>query len=226
MVLAGLLLAGVAYGFSRAQPNLYRASVVLLARPNRADYSLDLFLKSRLNSFKAVLTSRQLAEEVIRRTQVDLSPLEVAGRIKVISNPEESTITVTVDDSLPQQAQAIADALADVFVEKVQVENMGLPPSDLKVDIQKVDSPIVPDRPITPNTTANTLAGLVLGLTLGAVAIAIWGMLDRTLRGLEDVERIVGLRVLATIPPYREDRTRQVLRAEPAKATGRVEPLG
>lgn len=217
LALAGLLGMAAAYASSRVQTPLYRASVLLLARPNRADYSLDLFLKSRLNSFKAVLTSRELAAEVVRRTRVDLSPEQVAGQVRVVPNPDESTILVTVDDTLPQQAQAIADALADAFVERVQAENLQLPPSDLKVDIQKVDAPLLPERPVSPNTLTNALAGLLVGLTLGVLGLALWGILDGTLRGVEDVEGYLQLRVLAAIPPSRQ-RGLQVVSPRRAEA--------
>lgn len=205
-ILSALVAAISAYAVSSAQPAVYRATVTLLARPNRADYSLDLFLKARLNSFKAVLTSRTLAEEVIRRTRVDMAPADVASHIRVVANPEDSTLVVTVDSALPQQAQAIADALADVFVEKVQAENLELPPSDLKVDIQKLDAPLLPERPISPNAFTNSLAGLLLGLTLGGVGLATWGMLDRTLKDVEDVERCLEVKVLASIPPANKYR--------------------
>ncbi len=221
LALAGLLGMGAAYAFSRAQTPLYRASVVLLARPNRADYSLDLFLKSRLNSFKAVLTSRELAAEVVRRTRVDLSPEQVAGQVRVVPNPDESTILVTVDDTLPQQARAIANALADAFVERVQAENLQLPPSDLKVDIQKVDAPLLPESPVSPNTLTNALAGLLVGLTSGVLGLALWGILDGTLRRVEDVERCLQLRVLAAIPPSRQ-KGLQVLESPRAAEAARL----
>ncbi len=201
VILTGLIAGIVAYVLSSTQPPIYRATVVLLARPNRADYSLDLFLKARLNSYRATLTSYQLAGEVIRRAKLDMTPADVVSEVKVTPNPEDSTIVVTVDDRLPEQAQAIANALADAFVERIQAENLALPPTDLKVDIQKIDVPAVPNRPVSPNRRTDTLAGLILGATVGLLTVLLWAVVDRTIKRTKEVENLLGLPVLAVIPP-------------------------
>ncbi len=63
-----------------------------------------------------------------------------------------------------------------------------------------VDRALVPGGPYRPSLRRNLMLGLVLGLGLGLGAVFFVEYLDRTLKSAEDVDRILGLPVLAVIP--------------------------
>jgi uncharacterized protein involved in exopolysaccharide biosynthesis len=68
------------------------------------------------------------------------------------------------------------------------------------VSVDVLDSPEASSIPAKPNHLLFALAGIVFGM-LGAMAIVAHAMVFRqTLVSLESVERIVGIRVLATLP--------------------------
>lgn len=200
ILLVCAVAAGTSFGYSRLQPKIYRASVKLLAEPNRADYGLSLFLSTRFNSYKQQLSTPSLAQEVIDRAQLDLVPDALLDMVKVAPNPDESIIQITVDDQSPSEAQVIANTMADIFVENVTAKNSSLAASDLRVDIIKLEVPAVPSQPNSPNTRVNLLAGAILGFLLGGLLAFGLEFLDDTLKTPEDVQRYVSLTTLGSIP--------------------------
>jgi capsular polysaccharide biosynthesis protein len=58
----------------------------------------------------------------------------------------------------------------------------------------------LPMYPVNPNKKRNLLLGAILGLMIGIGISFLWEYLDRSLRTEEDVEKYLGLPVLAIIP--------------------------
>lgn len=67
-------------------------------------------------------------------------------------------------------------------------------------NIQVVDRPRPPGGPIRPNVPLNILAGALLGVALGIAAALARGMLDRTVKTPDDVEKGMGATFLGLIP--------------------------
>jgi capsular polysaccharide biosynthesis protein len=205
ILLACVVAAGVAYGYSKTRPQVYRASVTLLAQPNRADYGLSLFLQNRINSYKQEVVAPALAQEVIDRAKLDLDAGSLLAGVRVATDSSASTILITVDDQASGEAQVIANTLADVFAEKVAADNLSLAASDLRVDVVKVGSAGA-GQAVGANTKTNVLAGAIMGLLLGGLLAFGLEYLDDTLKTAEDVERFVGLPILGLIPADRRSQ--------------------
>ncbi len=65
--------------------------------------------------------------------------------------------------------------------------------------ITVLEPPAVPERPVRPSTVLNAAVGGFLGLLLGTGYAAAMAMLDRRFRSVKEVERALGLPVLAAI---------------------------
>jgi capsular exopolysaccharide synthesis family protein len=71
--------------------------------------------------------------------------------------------------------------------------------------VKIVDRALVPSEPISPNVRRNLLLAIILGL-IGGVALAFAAdYLDNTIKGPEDVEKLVGLPSLGIIPHLSPD---------------------
>ena len=81
---------------------------------------------------------------------------------------------------------------------EIQVSSQlgGLRTSNIKV----VDHALVPGGPFTPNVRRNLLMALLLGLFGGLGLVFLVEYLDNTVKGPEDVEKLVGLPSLGVIP--------------------------
>lgn len=67
-------------------------------------------------------------------------------------------------------------------------------------NIRIVDSAEPPAKPVKPNTPLNLAVAMFLGLGLGICAALFQERMDDTLKGDDDIERLLGLRSLAMIP--------------------------
>jgi succinoglycan biosynthesis transport protein ExoP len=73
-------------------------------------------------------------------------------------------------------------------------------------NVQLVQPASVPTSPSSPRTLRNGILGLVLGLLIGLSGAFALERLDRRFRDQADVERVLGLPVLASVPQTRLNR--------------------
>ncbi|MFC2166822.1 GumC family protein [Acidobacteriota bacterium] len=72
----------------------------------------------------------------------------------------------------------------------------GLKTSNIKI----IDSALVPGSPFSPNKKRNIIMSVILGLFLGAGLAFFVDYMDNTVKGPEEVEKLVGLPSLGVIP--------------------------
>ena len=114
IVLIGALGGGIAFGLSSALPKAYRSETVLvvggLLSPGPS-YE-DLLISQNLSGMYAQLaTTRPIVEGAIDRASLDLTALDLIGRIE--AEPTQGPfITLAVTDDSAGRAAVIANALA------------------------------------------------------------------------------------------------------------------
>ncbi len=129
------------------------------------------------SSYDAVVANLERKEEEVSRMQAANSDLERLD--KDIRGQE---------DFLARQKQNFEEA-------KLRSSTTGTSTS-----IKLLDAPYVPDRPTNKNYTVNATAGIGLGLAFGITIIVMLGMFDDRLKSPQDVEAILRLPLLGTIP--------------------------
>jgi uncharacterized protein involved in exopolysaccharide biosynthesis/Mrp family chromosome partitioning ATPase len=77
-----------------------------------------------------------------------------------------------------------------------------------------------PGKPSSPSKTLVLPSGLVAGLVAGLVVAFVWDRRDKRLHGPADVERLLNLAVLLSLP--RKSFSRQLSLASPRSATGKA----
>lgn len=73
-------------------------------------------------------------------------------------------------------------------------------------NVRVVDRALVPGAPHFPSLRRNVSMGLAAGLLLGLGAALLLEFLDRTLKGADEIERLLGLPVLGVIPDLDDAR--------------------
>ena len=204
ILLVALGAAGGGYLYSRAQTPLYQTTVSLLVRPSRPDNGLIEFARKNINTYTSGLQSRDFVNRVLTSTRNggkldDLTADTVLGRMKVQALPDNLQVNMTLDDTDPQRAADLANALADVY----STEQNGLAQqsqSSDKVFLQQLDTALPPDRPYQPRTLLNTGAAALLGLVLGLILAFALEFTDTTLKTADDVQRYLALTTVGLIP--------------------------
>jgi capsular polysaccharide biosynthesis protein len=198
IALAVVITAGAAFGLSKMQTPVYRATQRVLLQPARNDYGLTETLRILLRSYVVYLNTDTQAAAAIDRLQLDMAPGELRSHLTISSDPTQLLVQIDVDMEDGALASQIATELGRLLVEYRTEDNRDLPRAD-RIDALLVDTATYGLH--SPKTKINTLAGGVLGLLLGGVIVFVLEYLESNIvRSREDVARFLNLPVLAAIP--------------------------
>jgi capsular polysaccharide biosynthesis protein len=194
-----IITAASAYGFSKLQTPVYKASVKVSINPARADLGLTQSAKWLLRNYVARVHSEKWAGDVIDRLNIDLTPGQLRSNVTVASDDSRFLIQIDVKDYDPGQAARIADEWALLMVEWREQQN-GEQRKEDQVHAYQIDAATW--GLFSPKTKINTVAGGILGLLLAGVIIFFLEWVESgVVRSSTDVERHLGLTVLGAIPP-------------------------
>jgi uncharacterized protein involved in exopolysaccharide biosynthesis len=194
LLFAALASGGAYVASSRATPT-YRATAQLSVTPSIVDYFTGEAVQRLLNNYSLQLKSRGFAALVAEQLGTAGAPPAgptgnggayspplaggspaLQGKIKAVASPSEYRIAIEVDDADPGRAQAIANAAAQAFVEKMQAENAGREKHD--VEVQVLDLAERPGAPVSPSPKRTAAGAGLLGAALGVGAVFLLEYLD------------------------------------------------
>ena len=192
------LTAAAAFGFSKMQTPVYQSNLRMLVQPSRTDFGQAQAAKTLLTSYEQWLYSSYRAQAVINNLQLDMTPGELLGDVRVASDGNSFIIQLSVENTDPNLANDIARGWGNELIMWQTANNDQLNKED-RITIEFVDDPQVGlDR---PDTMINTAAGAVFGLLLGvAVIFLLEWLAPGVIRRSEDVERYLDIPVIGTIP--------------------------
>jgi capsular polysaccharide biosynthesis protein len=202
VLLVALVAAASAFGFSKLQTPVYSASVKLSVNPARADWGLSNTTKDLLRNYAENIRTHKMAQEVIDRAQLDMDTTALLGKLFVSPAADTFTVQIEVRDTDPEVAMTIAQTMAEVFVEDRDTWNQKQDKRD-QIDVTVLDNVWnLGYQKYSPNTKINTVAGGLFGLLAGLLVVFFLEWLEQdVIRSAGDVERVIGVTVLGSIPP-------------------------
>ncbi|NMM88411.1 protein tyrosine kinase [Rhodococcus sp. SRB_17] len=208
-----------ALGASLISTPVYQSSTRLFVSTSVGTSVDEAFRGNQLSqqlvtSYTKLLTGETLAQRTVDVLGPDkvggMSGKELATKVSATSAPDTVLIDVNVQDTSPEQARDIANALSDEFVvmakELGTPDNGGTPPARVVVE-QRAQAP---SEPVSPKTERNVALGIAVGLLLGIALAVLRDRLDNTVKDRRAVEEIAGSAMVGTIP---FDKDRQVSQA-------------
>ena len=143
-----------------------------------------------------VFTSEAVAQRVIESLKLDVTPEELASSVSATRTPETVSVQVSVEASTSRQAQVLADEV----VRQTAEEMTELEGSDSPVKISLLSSAELVSATRSPALVTCVGVGLLAGLVLGYVWILVQELLDKSLKGPEDVRKALTAPVLGVLP--------------------------
>lgn len=198
VALAVAITAGAAFGLSKLQTPVYRATQRVLMQPARNDFGLTETLRILLRSWVVYLNTQQQAQAAIDRLSLDMTPGDVLSVTTISSDPTQLTVQIDVDMEDGPLAARIAYELGLLLKEYRDEQNRDLNRQDR---IEAIVLDVASYGQHSPRTGINTVAGGLLGVLIGGAAIFVLEYLEsNVVRRREDIERFLDLPVLAAIP--------------------------
>lgn len=156
-------------------------------------YGLDRLIAT----WTITIRSSQVAQNALAATHVPRSVGAVSAETAAAQVPNTNLLNVSVTDTDPAIAQALANGVANGFIDYFKSLNTG-GDTQQYLNVQQPAS-----LPFAPNSTGlkrNLILAGLLGLAVALGVVALLEYLDITIRTPDDVERRLELPVLAAIP--------------------------
>lgn len=212
LLIALTVVVALAVGYSAtprvdrytARSTLYIGSRTLENQERDLSGDRALALDRLVVTFSVMIDSQPIAARAIELTGEDLAAEDLVAKTMTQPEPATQLLYIDVVDVDPARAQALANGLADAFVESVQDFEPG------RSTGQEGDVPILPayifERarlPTTPEPSGLLRTMALAGLLGGGAAVAVvllLDYLDLSIRTPDDAERLLELPVLGVIP--------------------------
>lgn len=198
IVLAGLVTAMVAFGYSRfyiAPQYQSTTQIYILNKTENSSITYnDLQTGSQItNDYMTLVKSRPVLEEVISELNLNMDYKSLANKIR-LSNPSGTRIiTFIVEYSDPVLAKKIVDSVRDASSEHItKIMNIE--------KVNTIEEGNIPNQRVSPSLSKNTIIGGFLGGFIAIAIILLIYFLDDTIKTPDDIEKHLGLSVLSSIP--------------------------
>ena len=197
-VLASMLFAFVSPSTFTATSQAY-LRVKVAGDP--AQSTLSQYNAAQLAAMKAdavvpVFTSAAVAQRVVDSLKLDETAEEFASSVSATRVPE----TVSVQVSATAYSSHRAQVLADEVVRQAAAEIKDLEGEDSPVEIVLLSSAELVSATRSPALVTCVAVGLLAGLVLGYVWILVQELLDKSLRGPEEVREALSVPLLGALP--------------------------
>lgn len=192
---------------------------VLNRQTNEGVTSSDLQSSTYLTKdYMEMIRSRTVIEAVIADLNLNSTYEDVLGQIDVSAASDTRVIAISVTDKDPYEARDIANAVRNAAAAHIQ--------SVMNTEaVTVVDEANIPTKKSSPSTIKNVEVAGGVGLFLALVVCVVLYLMNDKVTTAEDVERYLGLSVLASMPLEEEEvrrkKARKKLEKKKRRATAR-----
>ena len=157
---------------------------------------------SLLSTYRGIATSDSVVSKVISNLGLKISAETLKNQISVTSATNTQIIQITVENADASLAAKIANEIRAVFTERVaELYDMQ--------NIKPLDDAKVPTTPSNINHAKDILLFLAGGIVLSVIYVVLANLLDNTVKSSSDIEKAIGINVIAEIPVYEFGRGRR-----------------
>ena len=201
ILLVVLICVGLASVATLTATKIYQSSTQFFVSTTGSEDSGSLlngstFTQQRVKSYAQLITTPRILTPVAAAVGGNG---DIASQVTATTPPDTVLIEVAVRDSDPDQAKAMATAIAKEFPTAVtELESpAGTDASPVKVTV--VQPPTTPTSPVSPKPVRNIALGAVLGLLLGLAAALVRETLDKTVKTQDDVKAVTDTPIIGAI---------------------------
>ena len=202
LIIAVGLLGGCLFGAYTVffMEPLYKStsSFLVLSKETTLTSLADLQLGSQLAAdYQVLLKSTSVMEDVIDELNLKMSPEQLRGSIAVTNPTDTRILEVTVTNTDGALAKKIADKVVEVASVYIGDKMEVVPP-------KIIEKGKIPTVQSSPSMSKNVMMGILLGIVLCCGIICVITIMDDTIKSEEDLEKYLGITVLASVPDRKD----------------------
>lgn len=194
------LVGSYIYTYHIQVPVYKSETSILVANTNTTITQSDMALnKNLVSTYRQIVKSRLILNQVINNLRLDISYKDLNKMIGVNSISDTELILISVEDEDKTQAKKIADEIANVFKKEIvdiyKIENVSI-----------IDKALVSEEPYNVNVIKQFIIGEGLGFLLSSLIILVLFYMDDSVKSEDDIEKILNLSVLGSVPKYKRKK--------------------
>ncbi len=205
IISAAVVMAIIAYVYTVTMVvPMYRSTTQILIKALTEDamtvYSDSSSRLMLVNNSIEVLGGTEVMGAIVDDLELDMTPEQLQSCVS-ISSPEDTQVlkfSVTHPDA--ETAKKIASQMV-IEAEDVLAEDVGV------AALSVIQEAKTPNAPISPNPVKNTVMGGFLGAFAAAALVVLIRFINNKIYSSDDVERVLGLTVLSSIPEITDNTT-------------------
>ena len=197
IILVSILFAGAAgaYAYFLATPIFESTSKIYIKTQSTSITSLaDIQVGSSLAyDYQEMIVSRRFLNELKADLGLDYTYKQIKNMITVENPSNTRILNISVKSADADQAKSMANSLAMISKKNIS-------------EIMQTDEPTFYEKaikasvPVEPQKNKLILIGFLLGFLISACVIIASNLLNDKFTSTDDIERVLGLPVLASIP--------------------------
>ena len=164
----------------------------------------DLQIGSQLTKdYKIMIQSRPVLEEVIKKLGLNINYEQLRSKLKIENPTDTRIIVLTVTDQNPVNAKEIVNQISYSSSKYIGDLMEMVPPKIIELGI-------VPKEKSGPNVKKNGVLGAIVGVLMMCAILIVMDILDDSIKDEEDIEKYLGLVVLASLPNYKKSKKKRL----------------
>lgn len=206
------MIIGSIYSYVFVKPEYKAYTTLVLTGSNDNNLSTvdkitqtDISLNNSLvATYSELVRSKNVLRQVIDNLGIDESENFLRGKVSVSVVKSSQLIQIDVANSDPYKAKIIANELGKVFSDKVtELYNMN--------NVHVVDEAEEPTAPYNISHVKDVAMFGGVGAVLACGIVFVLSLIDTTIKNKEDVEKKIGVTVLAELPQcdFEENETKK-----------------
>lgn len=202
LIVAAFFIIGFVYTMGFVTPEYTSSTTLVLAQINAekattdAITASDITLNSKLvSTYSELIKSKKVLREVISNLGINVKEETLRNGITVNAVKDTELIKITITNNNAEVSAKVANEIAKVFEKQVaEIYNIN--------NVHVVDEAEVATAPSNINHTKDILMFIAIGIVVAVAYVFILNMLDTTIKSVEEVEKLLDLPVIASIPMW------------------------
>jgi len=208
-IIAGtaVVVAVLAGTYSMLSTPQYRATTTLFFYLSGADSTTQLlqgstFAQNQVRSYAILAQQPVVLDPVIKELNLPETSVQLARQVTTSVPLDTVVMDVTVTDTSPTQAAAIANAIGAQMSAAISSLSPSGPTAanTATVRVSTIAPATVPQFAFSPNTKLNTAIGLILGAIIGAAVVVLRALTNNRVSSAEVVKQVTDIPVVGDIP--------------------------
>ncbi len=159
---------------------------------NYSNSDVEMYQKL-MRTYSEVITTRDLISKALIKNNIFTDVDEALKNITIVTSTDTQVLQIKYKSIDPYEANNIVNAVKNTFI----VRAKELIPNG---NIQVIEESKVAESPVSPNRLLNICIGFLLGFILSIGLIALSLVLDNSFKNKDEVEKMLGISVIGTIP--------------------------